>query len=58
MTRKRARMTVTAEEVKAGKSCACTACLRDGAHEPDCPVHDEPAGDCNCDREDQTSGAG
>lgn len=46
--RKQAHLTVTAEEFRAGKLCSCTACVRDGQHELDCAVHDEPRGDCTC----------
>jgi len=53
-----ARMTVTPDQVIDGMLCACDACLRDGQHEPACPVHSEPRGECRCDREDQTKGAG
>jgi hypothetical protein len=58
MATKRARLTVTPEQIKAGKFCSCEACVRDGQHEPDCPVHDEPPGACACDRTESSEGAG
>lgn len=58
MAAKRARLTVSPEDILAGKLCSCDACLRDGPHEPDCPVHDEPRGECACGRADQAKGAG
>lgn len=54
----RPHLTVTPEEIAAGKLCRCEACLRDGPHEPACAVHDEPKGRCSCGREDQSKGAG
>lgn len=58
MTEKYARLTATPQRIKDGELCDCAACLRDGPHEPDCAVHDEPPADCACDRKDQTGGAG
>jgi len=58
MPTKRAHLTTTPEAILKGASCDCPACLRDGPHEPDCPVHDEPIGHCRCDRADQASSAG
>jgi hypothetical protein len=58
MPRKRAHLTVSEAEIKSGILCRCEACLRDGQHEPDCPVHDEPIGDCSCGRTEQSQGAG
>jgi len=58
MTTKRAHLTVPIEDIKAGKLCSCRACLKDGQHEPDCAVHDEPIGKCSCNRADQSKGAG
>jgi len=38
--------------------CDCPACRRDGVHEPDCAVHQNPARECSCGRTDQSKGAG
>jgi len=57
MVQKRARLTVTPEQVRAGQFCACEACVRDGPHELDCTVHDEPPTECACGRTDQAKGA-
>jgi len=46
------------EAILDGALCSCTACQRDGQHEPDCPVHDEPRGPCSCGRTEQSKGAG
>lgn len=56
--RKRARLTVSPQEIFQGKRCSCGACLKDGQHEPDCRVHDEPPGNCSCDRAEQAQAAG
>ncbi len=56
MTTKRARLTVTPEQIQSGELCRCEACVRDSQHEPDCPVHDEPIGECNCARIEQATG--
>jgi hypothetical protein len=56
--KKGARLTVTPEQIRSGELCRCEACVRDGQHEPDCPVHDEPPGACGCDRTEQSQGAG
>jgi len=58
MPTKRAHLTTTPEAIREGALCSCPACLRDGPHEPDCPVHDEPIGPCRCGRTDQASSAG
>jgi len=58
MVEKRAHLTVSADAIREGKLCSCTACVRDGQHEPDCAVHDEPRGECTCDRSQQAKGAG
>jgi hypothetical protein len=58
MPESNARMTVTPEQLRAGKPCSCEACVRDGAHEPDCRVHAEPPSDCSCGRSGQNKGAG
>ncbi len=55
---KRAHLTVTEDELLAGKLCSCDACVREGPHEPDCGVHDEPRGGCTCARTEQTEAAG
>lgn len=57
MPNKRANLTVTPEQILSGELCRCVACMRDGQHEPDCDVHDEPAGTCTCGRTDQARGA-
>jgi hypothetical protein len=58
MTTKRAHLTVSPEAILSGALCKCPACVRDGQHEPDCPVHDEPIGRCRCGRTEQSSSAG
>lgn len=58
MPTKRARLTESPEDILAGKPCHCSACVRDGQHEPDCAVHDEPPGECGCGRSDAAKGAG
>ena len=58
MSQKRPRMTVTPEQLKRGELCTCEACVRDGAHEPECPVHEEPSGECACGRAGQNKAAG
>jgi hypothetical protein len=58
MPEKRAHLTVSPEDIKAGKLCSCVACKRDGQHEPDCAVHDEPVRDCSCGRTEQSKSAG
>jgi len=58
MPTKRARLTESPEDILAGKPCSCSACLRDGQHEPDCAVHDEPPGECGCGRSDASKSAG
>ncbi|HEY3494152.1 MAG TPA: hypothetical protein VGK73_05680 [Polyangiaceae bacterium] len=58
MQRKRAHLTVSPSQILAGELCSCPACLRDGQHEPDCPVHDETPGECRCGRSEQAKGAG
>jgi len=58
MTQKRAHLTATPEQIARGELCGCEACVRDGQHEPDCPVHDEPRGPCGCGREEQSKAAG
>jgi len=58
MVTKRAHLTQSPEAIRDGVLCECPACVRDGPHEPDCPVHDEPVGHCSCGREDQSRGAG
>lgn len=55
--KKRAHLTVSPEEIKDGKLCDCEACVKDGQHEPDCCVHDEPKGPCSCGVEEQREGA-
>jgi hypothetical protein len=57
MPKKYARLTRSLEELKQGKLCGCEACVRDGPHEPVCPVHDEPQGACTCGRTEQAEGA-
>ena len=54
---KGARLTVTPERLRAGELCRCEACVRDGQHEPDCLVHDEPPGACSCGREESRKAA-
>lgn len=56
--RKRANVTVSDRDMLNGVWCECAACQRDGLHEPDCTVHDEPRGDCSCGRTEQTQGPG
>lgn len=56
--RKRAHFTVSEEQLLAGELCSCEACVRDGSHEPDCAVHDEPKGSCTCTQKEQTEAAG
>lgn len=56
--RKHAHLSVTPSEILEGKLCSCEACVRDGQHEPDCRVHDEPRGECSCARQEQSEGAG
>lgn len=58
MAIKRAHLTTTPESIQKGALCSCPACVRDGQHEPDCPVHDEPTGRCSCGRTEQSSSAG
>ncbi|HEX5101545.1 MAG TPA: hypothetical protein VFV94_18670 [Polyangiaceae bacterium] len=58
MNRPGPRLTVTPEQIKGGELCSCEACVRDGQHEPDCPVHDEPPRECRCGRADQAKSAG
>lgn len=58
MVKKRAHLTVSPEEYRDGKLCSCEACVRDGQHEPDCAVHDEPIGECTCDSQEQREAAG
>jgi hypothetical protein len=58
MVKKQAHLTLTPEQILEGDWCRCLACLRDGPHEPDCPVHDEPRGACRCGREEQSQAAG
>jgi hypothetical protein len=58
MTTKRAHLTLPVDDIRDGKLCTCPACTKDGQHEPDCAVHDEPIGKCTCDRADQAKGAG
>jgi hypothetical protein len=58
MATKRAHLTATPESIQKGVLCSCPACVRDGPHEPDCPVHDEPRGRCGCGRTEQSSSAG
>lgn len=58
MARKRARLTVTPDDIREGKLCHCESCVREGQHEPDCAVHDEPPAECSCGRTEQTEGAG
>lgn len=55
---KRAHLTVSPERILQGELCSCDACMRDGQHEPDCEVHDEPRGPCTCSREQQSQAAG
>lgn len=57
MARKRVHLTVSETDLKRGVLCRCEACQRDGQHEPDCPVHDEPIGKCRCGRTEQAQGA-
>lgn len=56
--KKRAHLTVSAEQLLDGALCSCEACVREGPHEPDCAVHDEPRGSCTCSRKEQTEAAG
>lgn len=56
--RKRAHLTVSAEELLQGMLCSCEACVREGPHEPDCAVHDEPRSSCTCSQKEQTEAAG
>jgi hypothetical protein len=58
MVQKRAHLTVSPEKILDGQLCACPACKRDGQHEPDCAVHDEPIGGCSCGRTEQSKAAG
>lgn len=44
------RLASTPLEIQVGKPCGCEACERDGAHEPACAVHEEPAAACDCAR--------
>lgn len=58
MAQKLAHLTVSPQEIRQGKLCSCPACTRDGQHEPDCDVHDEPIGKCSCGRTEQSKAAG
>jgi hypothetical protein len=55
---KRAHLTVRDRDILNGILCDCVACYRDGQHEPECVVHDEPIGECDCGRADQAKGPG
>jgi hypothetical protein len=55
---KRAHLTVRDRDILNGILCDCVACYRDGPHEPECVVHDEPIGECDCGRSDQAKGPG
>jgi hypothetical protein len=57
-TQKRAHLTVSDRDILNGVWCDCTACHRDGQHEPECAVHDEPRSECSCGRTEQTQGPG
>lgn len=57
-TQKRAHVTVSDRDILNGVPCECEACHRDGQHEPDCSVHDEPLGECSCGRTEQSKSAG
>jgi hypothetical protein len=54
---KRAYLTVSDREILNLGACDCEACYRDGQHEPECCVHDEPQMSCTCGRADQAKGA-
>jgi hypothetical protein len=58
MTQKRAHLTVSDRDILNGVLCDCVACHRDGQHEPECAVHDEPRSECSCGRTEQSKGAG
>lgn len=58
MPNKRARLTITVEQLRAGDLCSCEACVRDGPHEPDCTVHDQAPSACDCGRTEQSESAG
>jgi hypothetical protein len=55
---KRAHLTVSDRDILNGIWCDCVACHRDGQHEPECTVHDEPSSECSCGRTEQTQGPG
>jgi hypothetical protein len=55
---KRAHLTVSDRDILNGVLCDCEACHRDGQHEPECVVHDEPIGACSCGRTEQSQSAG
>lgn len=57
-TQKRAHLTVSERDILNGVWCSCVACYRDGQHEPECTVHDEPQTECSCGRTEQTQGPG
>lgn len=54
---KRAHLTVSDRDILNGVLCACVACYRDGQHEPECHVHDEPQSECSCGRTEQSKAA-
>jgi len=54
---KRAHLTVSDRDILNGTLCACEACYRDGQHEPECRVHDEPRSECSCGRTEQSKAA-
>jgi hypothetical protein len=58
MVQKRAHLTVSPAAILDGQLCSCAACQRDGQHEPDCAVHDEPIRGCTCGRTEQSEAAG
>jgi hypothetical protein len=58
LPQKRVHLTVSDREILNGVVCECEACHRDGQHEPDCAVHDEPRAECSCGRTEQSQGAG
>lgn len=57
MTQKRAHLTCSDRDILNGVLCDCAACHRDGQHEPECSVHDEPRSECSCGRTEQSQGA-
>jgi hypothetical protein len=54
---KRAHLTVSDRDILNGMRCDCEACHRDGQHEPECTVHDEPRSECSCGRTEQSKAA-